>query len=70
MQMAALILTEGDEPSSADLAGHAGIAYAMTGMLRSFAPMAAAGRVQLPADMLEAQGITRDDIVDGANQRR
>lgn len=63
MQVAALILTEGDNPRSADLAGHAGIAYAVTGMLRSFAPLAAAGRVQLPADMLEARGITREDIV-------
>lgn len=63
MQMAALVLSEGDEPRSADVAGHAGIAYAVTGMLRSFAPLAAAGRVQLPADMLEAQGIARDDIV-------
>ena len=63
MQMAALILCGGDDPRSADLAGHAGIAYAVAGMLRSFAPLAAAGRVQLPAEMLEAQGVTREDIV-------
>jgi phytoene synthase len=63
MQMAALILAEGDDPLSADLAGHAGIAYAATGMLRSFALRAAEGRVQWPAEMLAARSVTREDIV-------
>ncbi len=63
MQMAALIIAEGDDPRSADLAGHAGIAYAVTGLLRSFALRAAEGRVQFPGDMLAARGLTREDIV-------
>lgn len=65
MQVAALILAEGRDPRTADLAGHAGIAYAVTGLLRSFALHAARGQVFVPRDVLSAQGLTRDDVVAG-----
>jgi 15-cis-phytoene synthase len=65
MQVAALILAEGDYPGTADLAGHAGIAYAATGLLRAFALQASRGQVFLPADVLAAHGVAREDIVAG-----
>jgi phytoene synthase len=65
MQIAALILAEGDDPGTAELAGHAGIAYAMTGLLRAFALHASRGQVFVPADVLAAHGVTRDEVVAG-----
>lgn len=65
MQIAALILAEGRDPGTADLAGHAGIAYALTGLLRAFALHAKRGQVFVPRDILAAHGVSRDDIVAG-----
>lgn len=65
MQIAALILAEGRNPGTADLAGHAGIAYAVTGLLRSFALHARRGQVFVPQDMLLEQGVSREDVVSG-----
>jgi phytoene synthase len=67
MQVAALILAEGDDPGTADLAGHAGIAYAATGLLRVFALHAARGQVFVPEEILTANGVSRDDLVSGRN---
>lgn len=67
MQIAALILTEGRDPGTADLAGHAGIAYALTGLLRAFVLHANRGQVFIPGDILAGQGVSRDDIVSGRN---
>lgn len=65
MQLAALVLNEGTDPGTADLAGHAGIAYAVTGLLRAFPLHAARGQVFIPADLLAHHGVTREDIVAG-----
>lgn len=65
MQLAALILAEGDDPRTADLAGHAGMAYAVTGLVRSFALHASRGQVFVPAELLAAEGLGRDDVVTG-----
>jgi 15-cis-phytoene synthase len=65
LQIAAMILADGADPGTADLAGHAGIAYAVAGLLRAFAGHAARGQVYVPADMLAAEGVSRDDVVSG-----
>lgn len=65
MQLAALVLNEGTDPGTADLAGHAGIAYAVTGLLRAFPLHAARGQVFIPADLLASHGVTREDITAG-----
>ncbi len=65
MQIAALILAEGDDPGTADLAGHAGAAYAITGLLRAFPLHASRGQVFVPADILAASSVSRDAIVAG-----
>ncbi|QCK87321.1 phytoene/squalene synthase family protein [Phreatobacter aquaticus] len=65
MQLGALILADGRDPGSADLAGHAGIAYAVAGLLRSFALHAARGQVFIPADILAETGTSREDVMSG-----
>ncbi len=46
-------------------AGHAGVAYGVTGLLRALPWHARAGQVYLPADILKSYGVTREDIVTG-----
>lgn len=48
-----------------EAAHYAGIAYAITGMIRSLRHNAYHRRVMLPLDMLEKQGITADDVAEG-----
>lgn len=64
-RLAAIIACGGEDPGGADATGHAGMAYALTGLLRAFPWHAARGQVYLPMDRLKAAGVTRDDIVSG-----
>lgn len=57
-RLASIILAEGAEPGGADAAGFAGVAYALTGLMRSFPWLAARGQIYMPAEMLEAHGVT------------
>jgi phytoene synthase len=65
MRLASLVLAEGRDPGFAEAAGHAGVAYGMTGLLRALPFHARQGRLFLPADLLARFGVTRDDIVRG-----
>lgn len=65
MRLASLILAEGADPGGADAAGHAGIAYAFTGLLRAFPWHARRGQVYVPGDVLGRHGVTREDITSG-----
>jgi phytoene synthase len=65
IRLAALVLCDGAEPGGAAAAGHAGVAYGVTGLLRALPWHARAGQVYLPADILRIHGVTRDDIVTG-----
>ena len=65
IRLAALILADGGDPGGADAAGHGGVAYAVTGLLRAFPWHARRGQVYLPRDVLDRHGVTRDDIVLG-----
>jgi phytoene synthase len=49
--------------TSTDLAREAGIAHALTGVLRAIPFHAARRKVYLPADLLAAAGTSRDDIL-------
>lgn len=64
-RLAGLILAGGDDPGGTDAAGHAGVAYALTGLLRALPWHAARGQVYLPSDILTRHGVSRDDIVAG-----
>ena len=57
-RLAAIILADGREPGGVDAAGYAGVAYALTGLLRAFPWRAANGQIYVPADMLERNGTT------------
>jgi len=64
IRLASLILSP-DEPGPADAAGHAGVAYAVTGLLRAFPWHARRGQVYLPLSVFERHGVGRDAIVEG-----
>lgn len=64
MRLASLVLAKGD-PGFADAAGHAGLAYGLTGLLRALPWHARQGRLYLPKDVLDRSGVTREDIVRG-----
>jgi phytoene synthase len=65
IRLASIILADGVDPGAADAAGHAGVAYAITGLLRAFPWHVRQGRVYVPASMLEAQGVPREDVLAG-----
>ncbi|MDO9442501.1 MAG: phytoene/squalene synthase family protein [Beijerinckiaceae bacterium] len=65
MRLASLVLADGREPGGADAVGHAGVAYAMTGLMRALPWHAARGQLYIPADLLGEYGVTRDDVVSG-----
>lgn len=65
IRLAALVLGQGRDPGGATAAGHAGVAYALAGLMRAFPWHAARGQVYLPADLLARNGVTREDIVRG-----
>jgi 15-cis-phytoene synthase len=62
-RLGALILGQGRDLGGADAAGHAGVAYAMIGLLRALPLSSARGQVYLPADILARHGLSRDDII-------
>jgi phytoene synthase len=64
-QMAAIILAGGDDPATADLSGHGGVAYALTGLIRALPVHAGRGQLYLPADLLDRHGVDRDTIFSG-----
>lgn len=63
MRLASLILADGNDPGGADAPGHAGLAYAITGLLRAFPWNAARGQLFIPLDILNAHGVTRQDVL-------
>jgi 15-cis-phytoene synthase len=65
IEFAASILVGGTSASSIEPARHAGLAYAIAGLLRALPVHAARGQVYLPADVLERHGAARQDIFAG-----
>ena len=61
-QLAALILADGRDVGAADASGHAGVAYAITGLLRALPLTSARGQVYLPLDLLERHGVSAEDV--------
>jgi 15-cis-phytoene synthase len=66
-RLASIILMKGEEPGSAEVAGHAGVAYALAGLLRAFPWHSRRGQVFLPQSVLTAVGLDREDIVSGSD---
>lgn len=65
IQLAALVLDADEAPKHAELAGHAGCAQAITGLLRLLPVHSARGQCYVPRDILAAAGTTPDEFVAG-----
>jgi phytoene synthase len=65
MALAALILDEGRSPEIGTLAGHAGIAHAIAGLLATFAQHAARRQLYVPLEVLKRHGADPEDIFAG-----
>jgi phytoene synthase len=65
IQLGAIALMNGGDPGAADAAGHAGVAYALTGILRAFPWHAGRGQCFLPLDVLAKHGASREQVVSG-----
>jgi phytoene synthase len=61
-QLSLLILSDGRSHSSADLCGHAGVAFGVTALLKAFPWHAARGQLYLPQDVLRKHGLSSEDI--------
>lgn len=61
-QAAAMVLCEGEDPRAADAAGHAGVAYGITGLLRALPIHARRGQVFVPLDVLVRHGASADMV--------
>lgn len=68
IQLSALILDPAAAPEVADLAGHAGCAQAIAGLLRSLPIHRRRGQCYLPRDMLAAVGTTPEAFVAGGDE--
>ena len=62
IEMAARILADGRDPGFGDLSGHAGIAYAIAGLLRALPVHAGRGQCYVPADLLTRYGAQAEDL--------
>jgi phytoene synthase len=62
-RLATLILAAGDDLGGAEAAGHAGLAYAVAGLLRALPIAAARGQVFIPMDVLTRHGVSRDELI-------
>ncbi|MGV2050944.1 phytoene/squalene synthase family protein [Agrobacterium sp. 22-209-1] len=70
IQLASLVLSTEDAASSAEAAGHAGVAQAMAGMLLLMPLHRRRGQVYIPADMLAAAGLDRETFLEGQDRQR
>ncbi|WP_320199900.1 phytoene/squalene synthase family protein [Agrobacterium sp. rho-13.3] len=65
IQLASIVLSSDDAKTSAEAAGHAGVAQAMAGMLLLMPLHRRRGQVYVPLDMLSAAGLDRETFLEG-----
>jgi len=65
IDLAARILNDGKDPGAGDLIGHAGIAYAIAGLLRALPVHAGRGQLYVPADLMQRYGAQAADAFAG-----
>lgn len=68
IQMASLLLAGRDAASGAAAAGYAGVAYGLTGLLRALPIHRARGQCYVPRELLDAEGLTPADLLEGRNK--
>jgi 15-cis-phytoene synthase len=67
IQMASLVLGREEALESAEAAGLAGVAYGLSGIMRSLPRHRAMARCYVPLDLLARQGATAGDVIAGEN---
>jgi phytoene synthase len=67
IRLASLILANGEDRGGAEAAGHAGVAYALTGLLRAFPWTSRAGQVFVPIEVLDTHRVMPSQIRQGQN---
>jgi len=70
IQLASLILDPQAAPSSADAAGHAGVAQTIAGLLLLMPQHRRRGQVYLPLEILGATGLDREQFLGGTDKAR
>ena len=65
IELASRILRDSKDPGTGDLIGHAGIAYAIAGLLRALPVHAARRQLYVPADLLTRYGAQAQDVFSG-----
>lgn len=65
IELAARILRDGRDPDIGDLARHAGIAYAIAGLLLALPVHSARGQLYLPVDLMQRYGAEASDAFAG-----
>ncbi|MCO5066210.1 MAG: phytoene/squalene synthase family protein [Rhizobiaceae bacterium] len=67
IQLSALVLDKAAAPSFAELAGHAGCAQAIAGLLRLLPLHRARGQCYVPAEILAASGLSVESLLNGGD---
>jgi len=70
IQLASLVLSPDEAKRSADIAGHAGVAQAIGGLLLLMPLQRHRGQLYLPLDILAATGLDRDSFLAGEDRAR
>jgi phytoene synthase len=65
IQLAAIVLANGQDPGTAEAAGHAGVAYALTGLMRALPVHARRGQLYLPVAMIATRGLDTRTVFAG-----
>jgi phytoene synthase len=65
IELAARILRDGRDPEIGEVAEHAGIAYAVAGLLRALPIHASRGQLYLPADLMHRYDAQPSDVFSG-----
>jgi 15-cis-phytoene synthase len=63
IRLASIILMKGRDTPGAEAAGHAGVAFGLTGLLRNLPWCAAKGQVYIPKEVLEKHGVSISDMI-------
>ena len=65
IRLACLVLAGSEEAEGAIAAGHAGVTYAVTGLMRAFPWTSRRGQFFLPKEVFERHGVSMRDIQEG-----
>ncbi|MES0808804.1 phytoene/squalene synthase family protein [Roseibium sp. SCPC15] len=65
IQLACLVLNDGDDPDTATAAGHAGVAYGMTGLMRALPWHASRQQMYVPKDILDRHNVDTAGVFRG-----